>query len=168
MKLTRWMAMVGLVALVALTSACTVEIARNDDGSLSVESQMSEAALQSELEAALADDLIEDLSVDLHSGYILVTAERRRVSGDEIDDLAFRLDLGEQGGQLTATIYDAEVNGRPIDSARVAHWNGRIAQRLTRAAQRHPNSALEVVTVTEEGLTMRWTVETARSRGLET
>ncbi|MBN1247280.1 MAG: hypothetical protein JXC32_06450 [Anaerolineae bacterium] len=164
MKLSRWMAIVGLVALVALTSACTLEIARNDDGSLSVESQMGEVALESELEAALDGDLIEDLSVDLHTDYILVTAQRRRVTGNEVDDLSFRLDLGAAGGQLTATIYDAEVNGQPIDSARVAHWNGRIAQRLTRAAQRRPNSTLESVSITDEGLSMRWTVATARSR----
>jgi hypothetical protein len=164
MRIKRWIAALGLIAIVGLTSACTLEISRNENGSLSIESLMSEASLQSEMEAVLTDDQIRDVTVDLRTGYITVTAKRQRLEGPEIDNLSFRLDLGAVGGQLTATISDAEVNGYPLDAQRVANWNGRIAQRLTRAAQRRPNSTLESVSLTEEGLTMRWTLATPRSR----
>lgn len=165
MKIRQWMTMAGLVAVLGLTSACTIEISRNDDGSLSVESVMTEVSLQSEMEAALEDGQVEDVSVDLSTGHIYVTAERHRAQGGGFDELSFRVELGVSGGQLTATIYDAKLNGVPFNDSRLATWNGRIADRLTRAAQRHPNSALEAVSVTDDGLKMRWHVETHRSLG---
>jgi hypothetical protein len=164
MKSRRWITVVGIAILVILTSACTVEIARNTDGSLAVESTMTSASLQSEIQAALKNDSIQDVTVELQDGSIQVSAKRQRVQGSGMDDLSFRLDLGVVGGQLTATLYDVQLNGAPFTDERVATWNGRIASQLTRAAQRRPNRTLDAVTITDDGLTMRWTVETPRSR----
>ncbi len=75
-----------------------------------------------------------------------------------------RLDLGVSGGQLTATINDAEINRAPIADARVETWNVQIMNASTRAAQRHRHSTLETVSVTSNGVIMRWHVETRRSR----
>jgi hypothetical protein len=79
--------------------------------------------------------------------------------------MSFRLDLGASAGHLTAAISDARLNDIPIDPARVAVWNERIANRLARSGNRNPNSALQTVTVGGETVTMVWRVETARSRG---
>lgn len=164
MRSRRWITVVGIAILVVLTSACTVELARNADGSLAVESTMTSASLQSELQAALKDDLIQEVTVELRDGSIQVSAKRRRVQGSGVDNLSFLLDLGVAGGQLTVTLYDVRVNGAPFTDERVATWNGRIASRLTRAAQRRPNRTLDAVAIADDGVKMRWAVETPRSR----
>ena len=51
-----------LIAMVIAASACSVDIERNTDGSLKVESSMTEASLQAELEAAIADSPSETSS----------------------------------------------------------------------------------------------------------
>ena len=156
----------GLLIVMGLAvSACSVEIERNADGSLTVESSMTRDALQDELEAAIADPLVREFTADLHDGYILVTSERERVMSDETDTMTFRLDLGVSDGHLTATISDAQINDLPIEEERVAVWNERTATRLERSGQRNPNSTLQAVTVSEDSVTMVWRVETPRSRG---
>jgi hypothetical protein len=155
-----------LAALLGLLlTACQASIARNEDGSLRIETSMTEAAIQSEIEAALADPLIQSVTVDLQSGYALVSGTRKRLNSDQTDTLTFRLDLGVREGFLTAAISNAEVDGVPVEAERVALWNERIANRLERAGQRRPNSTLLSVTITSDSVTMVWRVETARSRG---
>ena len=156
----------GLLMVMGLVvSACSVEIERNADGSLTVESSMTGDALQDELEAAIADPLVREFTADLHNGYILVTSERERVMSDEVDTMTFRLDLGVSDGHLTAMISDALLNDLPIKEERVAVWNERIATKLGRSGQRNPNSTLQAVTVSEDAVTMIWRIETSRSRG---
>lgn len=166
MKTGRSIAMVGLLILVAISaSACSFDIARNDDGSLTVEGAIDEATLQSEIEWALNDPLIQNLTVDLQGGQIFVTAERQQVGGGQVNTLTFQLALGASDGHLTATITDAQLDGTPIDEARVAVWNERIASKLSRAGGRNPNSTLESVTLTSNEVVMTWHVETRHSRG---
>ena len=158
--------MLVLLGVLALTvSACSVDIERNSDGSLTVESSMTEESLQDVLEAAIADPLMRDFTADLHNGYVLVTSERERVMGDEIDTLTFRLDLGVSEGHLTATVSDAQLNDQPLEEERVEVWNERIATKLERSGRRNPNSTLQTVTISEDAVTMTWRIETAHSRG---
>ncbi len=119
MKATRWLAMVGLAMMPLLMSSCRVDIDRNTDGSLSVAGSMSAESLQDEITAAIRDPLVEDLNVELRDSYILVSGDRRRIAGDEIDALSFRLDLSVEDGRLAAVVSDAEINNRPIDEDRV-------------------------------------------------
>ena len=162
----RKLVMVGLLVVVGITvSGCSINIERNADGSLTVETSMPEDSLQDEIEAALADPLIRSLTADLRNGYIFVTSERERVMSDEVDTMTFRLDLGVDDEHLTAAISDAQLNGEPIEEERVAVWNQRIATRLERAGRRNPDNTLQTVTVSEDALTMVWCIETWRSRG---
>lgn len=165
MKFTHLLAAVGLGLVVLATSACTVDIDRNSDGSLSVAARMTAENLQEEIEQSLKDPLIEDLNVALHDNHIMVAGERRRATGNEVDEISFRLDLRADDGVLVAVISDATLNDYPIDGDRVALWNERIARNLTRSAQRRPNSSLTGVQITTGSVVMTWTVETARSRG---
>jgi len=158
--------LLGLLLLAAVAaSACTIHIERNADGSLRAETTMSAESVQREIDLALADPLIQELVADLHDGYIRVAAVRKRLSGDETDELTFSLALGAEDGHLSATISDAKVNGVPIDEERVAVWNERIARNLEKGGQRNPNSALQSVTVDEDAVTMVWRIETRQSRG---
>jgi len=156
----------GLLAIATVVlSGCSLNVDREADGSLRVEATVPEEDLETELEAAIADPLVRALAADLRDGAIFVTAERDRVAGEGTDTVTFRLDLGVSDGHLTATVSDLQIDGTAAHDERVAVWNERIATRLTRAGQRHPNSALQAVAVGDDALTMTWRIETWRSGG---
>jgi hypothetical protein len=159
----RWLAVIpGLMALSIVLSACSIDVARNDDGSLTVTSSMTEASLSAEMGHAL--DQLQNVSVDLQDGTMIFSADRPRPDGSQIDHVQFRVDLGSNNGQLTATISEFMVNGQPGSDERVAQWNERIAERLERQAERHPNRSLESATITDSDVTLVWHVETERSQ----
>jgi hypothetical protein len=91
-KLLSLILILGLLG--ALVSGCTANITRNADGSLMVETTMTGKSLQSEIQAAIADPLIQNLTVRLEPGYINASGERKRLNSDQTDTLTFRLDLG--------------------------------------------------------------------------
>ena len=152
-----------VVAMSLALTACDINIDRNDDGSLTIKSHMTEEALQAQIDLAIADPLIKDFTVEFYSDYAMVSAVRKRVVSDVTDDMSFRLDLGAEDGHLTAEISDAKVNDFPFDSNVVAVWNERLAIKLERDAKRNPNSSLEQVLMDPDGVTMVWRVETAQS-----
>jgi hypothetical protein len=154
-----------LVCLAFALSACGMQLERNPDGSIRLETNMTEQSLQSEISQAIADPLITNFSIDFREGYVSVSADRKRIDSDVIDTMTFRLDLGESDGHLTAVISDVTLDGFPIDEARVAVWNQTIATRLERAGKRNANSSLEEVLISNDAITMVWRIETAQSRG---
>src|SRR5512133_3032766 len=148
-----------LVALVFFIGACRANISRNSDGSLSIETTVSQQELQDAISASIADPLVKNLTVSLQSGYILVTGQRQRLNdASKTDSLNFRLDLGVSNGQLTATVSDATLDGVPVEQSRVDHWNQTIASRLVIIAKKRPNASLKSVNITPETLTMTWSV----------
>ena len=160
LKLFTLFLLVGMLS--TLVSGCAANITRNADGSLTIETSMTAESLQAEIQAAIADPLIERLTAQLEPGYINISGTRKRLNNDQTDTLTFRLDLGVGDGHLTATISNALVDGQAVEANRVALWNERIASRLESFGQRRPNSSLQAVTVTSEAITMTWHVETAR------
>jgi hypothetical protein len=164
-KTRKSLTLLGLLVAVLAMSACTIHIDRNDDGSLRAESLLPEETLQREIKLAISDPKVEELTVDLHDGYISVTGVRERDGSDETDKLTFRLTFGVADGHLTATISDAELNDIAIAQERVAKWNERIAENLEKGGKKSPDSSLQAVNVTEEEVTMVWRIETKRSKG---
>ncbi len=148
-----------LILLLVMTSACRANISRNENGSLTVETTVSQQELQDAINASIADPLIKELTVSLQSGYALVTGKRQRLNdASRTDSLSFRLDLGVRDGQLTATISDSLLDGIPIEPNRVDHWNQTIASRILILGKKSPNSSLQSVKVTSDAVTMTWTV----------
>ncbi len=162
-KLFYLLLFVFLSLSLALT-ACDVKIDRNEDGSLSIKSHMTEEALQTQIDLAIVDPLIKDFSVEFQNGYTMVSAVRKRAVSDVTDDMSFRLDLGVQDGHLTAEISAAEINDFPFDPKIVAAWNEGLAAKLEKDAKRNPDSSLQQVLVDFDGITMVWRIETAESR----
>ena len=144
---------------VMLLTACEARLARNQDGSFTLDTTISEADMQRAITASLSDPLIQELNVDLKSGYILVSGTRKRLNSDTNDTLTFRLDLGVNAGQLTTTISNALLDGLPVEEDRVALWNQRIANDLSRSARRNPNSKLRSVSITESEVALTWIIE---------
>jgi hypothetical protein len=144
-------------------AACSMDIERNDDGSLTVTSVMPEASVQEELATARNTE-DHTVTADLREGYFFVTVEGDFPRLGESGTLTFWATPSVADGHLAITISEAQLNGEAFDAGRVAQWNERLANRLERAAGRRPNRALQSVTVTDDSLTMVWRVETPRSR----
>ena len=142
-----------------LLGACQRNVTRNDDGSIDVETVITQPELQEAISAGVADPLVKELTVTLKSGYILVSGTRERLNdSSKTDTLSFRLDLSVRDGQLTSTISNAQFDGFTVEQNRIDHWNTTIANRITRIANRSPNSILKSVSVMPEAVTMTWNV----------
>lgn len=145
--------------IVLLTSACKTNVSRNGDGSLNVETSISQQELQDAISESIADPLIQEITVSLQSGYMLVTGERQRLNDtSKMDTLSFRLDLGVSNGQLTASVSKAQLDDHPIEQNRLDHWNQTISTRIANLAVRNPGSILQSVFITPGAVTMTWNV----------
>lgn len=148
-----------LTVLLVLLSACRANIARNGNGSLTVETTITQQELQEAISAAIADPLVKNITVSLQSGYILVSGERQRLNdATKSDVLTLRLDLSASNGQLAASISNAQLDGKPLEQNRVDNWNQTITNRIAKLGQKNPNSALQSITITPSLVTMTWNV----------
>ena len=147
------------IILMLTLSACKANVSRNNDGSLSVETSVTQAQLQEIISSSIADPLIKSLTVTLQQGYVSVIGERERLNdASKTDTMSFRLDLGVSNGELTASISDAQIDGVSIEQNRVDHWNQTIANRIANIGSRNENAQLQSVSITPEEVLMTWTV----------
>lgn len=147
------------VLTAVLLSACQYNVRRNGDGTASVETTISQQEVQDAVSAAIADPLVQNVTVSLQSGYVLVTGERQRLNDNsKTDALSFRLDLGVSDGHLTATLSDALLDGAALDQARVDEWSARISNRLAQIGQRSERASLQAVSISPEAVTMTWVI----------
>ena len=156
------LALAGMLAV--STSACSIDVDRNADGSLQVSTTISETSLASEIEAGIANPAIENVDVDLQDGFVDVSATRARPGGGGSDTMTFRVDLGVSDGRLDVVVSEVEVAGHPVDEAVVGNWNATLSNKLERAARRNPDATLQAVSITGDEVSFSWRVETARSR----
>ena len=148
-----------LILLALLVTACKADIARNDDGSLSVKTEITQEQLQEVITSSIADPLVKDVTVSLQSGYVLVSGERQRLNdASKTDSLTFRLDLSVSNGQPAAIISNAQIDGVAIEQNRVDNWNQTIANRLSSFGGRSENATLQAISITPELVTMTWNV----------
>lgn len=150
---------ISLLAVIMLLSlsACKANVSRNDDGSVTVETSVTQEQLQEVISSSIADPLIQDLSVSLQNGYVSVTGTRQRLNdASKTDTMSFRLDLGVSNGELTASISDAQIDGIAIEQNRVDNWNQTIANRIALIDGGNRNATLQSVSVTPEQVTMTW------------
>jgi hypothetical protein len=156
--------LVAIVVLALFAGACSIDVARNADGSLEVESVLTEESVRAEIAKGLDDAQINYLNVDMKNGYALVDLERERDSGFGTDTISFRVDLAVGDGHLVANVTEAVWNGVSIPQELVDVWNDEVAAQLEAEGKKDPNSTLVAVTLTEDDLTMAWHVETDQSK----
>ena len=147
------------ILLTLMVAACQMGATRNADGSLTVETKISQQELQDVISASIADPLVTNVTVSLQSGYALVTGQRKRLNDNsKTDSLTFRLDLSVSNGQPSATITGAQIDGVLIEQNRVDNWNQTMANRLANFGSRSKNATLQTISVTPEQVTMTWNV----------
>jgi hypothetical protein len=148
-----------LFLAVLLSTACTRNVARNDDGSLAVETSISQQELQEVITSSIADPLVKNVTVSLQTGYVLVSGERQRLNdSSKTDSLSFRLDLSASNGQLNAAVTDAKIDNISIEQNRVDNWNQTIANRLSNFGKKSGKATLQTVSITPASVTMTWNV----------
>lgn len=146
------------------TSACNVNFERNDDGTWTVTAHVTEAEMQDDLTAVIADPSIKNVQVDFKDGYILATAEKESLDGTTTHAVTFRVDVGIVEGNMSIVISNFQVDGVPVEEARVALWNQQLANRLEARRNRRGNdSTLTTVTITEDDMTLVWIAQGRRS-----
>jgi len=148
-----------LFLVILLVTACKADIARNNDGSLTVETTITQEQLQEVITASIADPLVTNVTVSLQSGYVLVSGERQRLNdASKADSLTFRLDLSVSNGKPVATISNAQIDGIALEQNRVDNWNQTIANRLSNFGGRSEKATLQAINITTESVTMTWNV----------
>ena len=146
-----------LFLVVLLVTACTRNIARNDDGSLAVETTITQQELQEVITTSIADPLVKNVTVSLQTGYVLVSGEHQRLNdANKTDSLTFRLDLSVINGQLAAKVSNAQIDGVSIEQNRVDNWNQTIANRLSNFGKKTGKATLQTINITPESVTMTW------------
>lgn len=158
MKTIKRLSVLSLVSILFL-SGCQRNISRNGDGTADVETTVTQQELQKAINEGIADPLIQELTVSLKSGYMLVSGTRQRLKDpNKSDTLSFRLDLGVSNNQLTATISKAQFDGFTVEQNRLNLWNSTIANKIAKLAQKSPNSTLKTVSVSPNAVIMVWNV----------
>ncbi|HCR70648.1 MAG TPA: hypothetical protein DIW23_04315 [Anaerolineae bacterium] len=151
--------LITLTLFALLLSACNANIQRNDDGSFTVETTIGQQELQDIISSSIADPLVQDITVSLQNGYVLVSGTRQRLNdSSKTDTMSFRLDLGVSNGNLTASISNAQIDNYAIDEARISNWNQTIANRLSNFGGRSENAILQSVSITASEVKMIWNV----------
>jgi len=146
-----------LAAIMLLLTACKANITRNQDGTLTLETTITQQELQEVITDSISDPLIKNIVVSLQPGYIIVSGERQRLNdAGKTDILTFRLDLRAGSGQLVASVSNAQIDGKPIEQNRVDNWNQTIANRLSKLGRKNPNSTLQSVSITTDAVTLTW------------
>jgi hypothetical protein len=149
-----------LIVMALLTGACKANISRNDDGSLTLETSITQQELQEVISSSITDPLVQEINVSLQTGYVSVTGTRQRLNdASKTDTLGFRLDLSVNNGQLIASVSDAQIDNTPIDQARVDNWNQTIANRLSNFGGGRANATLQSVSITPQIVTLTWNVQ---------
>jgi len=145
---------IGLLLLMSL-SACTFNVSRSGDGGLLINTGIPEAVIRQVIQVALNQDIqLKSLEVDLKPGYFDVKGVRDNQDGSGEYELTFSVVLGAAEGRPTVVISNAVGNGIAIEQSMVDQWNTRIADGIKDFADQTPNASLEMVTVTEEAITL--------------
>ncbi len=156
--------MVAVAAFALVAGACSIDVERNDDGSLEVETVLTEQSVANEISKGVDDPQVNFLTIDMKPGYALVDMERVRDSGFGLDAISFRLDLRVEDGHLAADVTEAVWNDIPIPQDLVDIWNEELAAQLEAEGKEDPDSTLVAVTLSEDALTMQWHIETDESK----
>ena len=159
------MILVAVAAFALVAGACSIDVERNEDGSLELETILTEESVKNEISKGIDDPQVNYLTVDMKTGHALVAMERVRDSGFGVDTISFRVDLRVEDGHLDADVTEAVWNEFPIPQELVDIWNEELAAGLEKEGKKDPDSTLVSVELTEDALAMQWHVETDQSKG---
>lgn len=156
--------MVAVAAFALLAGACSIEVERNDDGSLQIQTVLTEESLANELARGIDDPNVESMTVDMKDGYALVEMEAKSEWGDGTDTVSFKVEMFVVDGHLGVNVTEAVWNDIEIPQELTDLWNEELAKELEEGAKEDPDSTLVAVELAEDSLTMEFRHETDESK----
>ena len=158
------MMLIAVAAFALLAGACSIDVERNEDGSLQLTTVLTEESLANEIAKGIDDPNVESMTVDMKDGYALVEIQAKRESGFGTDNISFRVDLFVDNDHLGVNVTNAVWNDIPIPQELTDIWNEELAAQLEADAKEDPDSTLVAVELTENALTMEFRHETEESK----
>ena len=156
-KKTFLMAMVAALALVL--SACSVNIERNEDGSLQIDGEITAESLATEFQRDPENDSVE---VAIEDGVMLLDVEGVDENGEYVANL--RAELSVDDGVLVVDITEAFYNGWTVPEEIRDEFNKEIAKEIKKAVNQNPDATLLSLVADNGKIVTGWRVETKDSK----
>lgn len=153
---TKKMLMVGaLAALAVVASACSIDIERNADGSLKIDSVLTAESFAVELER---DPLNNDTEISISDGVMTMTIDGVEETGEDYV-ATLLVELGVANGRLVVDITEADYNGYEVPEWIVDAYNEAIERAIRVGAEDDPNTTLVSLTADNDQIVTEWRVE---------
>jgi hypothetical protein len=151
--------MAAMAALALLLSACSVNIERNQDGSLQVDGEITAESLAAEFERDPENNSV-DVRVD--DGVLWLDVEGVDENGDYVANL--RVELAVADGTLVVDITEAFYNGWTVPDEIRDEFNKEIAKEIKKAVNQNPDATLLSLVADDGKITTEWRVDTKDSK----
>lgn len=160
MRSTKVLMVAVLTALALLASACSIDVERNDDGSLRIDGEITAESLAAEFER---DPENNSVDVAVNNGVMLIDVAGVDENGDYVANLRVELSAGD--GTLVVDITEAFYNGWTVPDKIRDEFNKAIAKEIRKAVQENPDAALVSLVADDGKIVTQWRVETEDSKG---
>jgi len=149
-----------IAIMAAAVMACSLfNIARNNDGTFTIETTLPFHMIQTTLENAANFTNIVDMQLEPRDGYIFVSAASVEYQGITARNVSFHLELSVQNGKLAAKITNVAVSDNLFDESVFENFNQMIADQLAQASQDNQRAELLSVAVAQDGVKMVWKID---------
>jgi hypothetical protein len=152
--------MAGIAALALIAGACSVNVERNDDGSLQVKGEITAQALATEFERDPENDSVK-LSID--GGVMLLDVEGVDDEGEYVANL--RIELSAVDGVLVVDITEAFYNGWTVPDEMREKFNDELSKEIKEAVEENPDATLVSLVADNNKIVTEWRIETEDSKG---
>jgi ABC-type glycerol-3-phosphate transport system substrate-binding protein len=160
MRSTKVLMVAVLTALALLASACSIDVERNDDGSLRIDGEITAESLAAEFER---DPENNSVDVAIKDGVMLIDVAGVDENGEYVANLRVELSAGD--GTLVVDITEAFYNGWTVPDKIRDEFNKAIAKEIRKAVQENPDAALVSLVADDGKIVTEWRVETEDSKG---
>ena len=159
MRSKKTILMSSLAALALLLSACSVNIERNDDGSLQIDGVITAESLATEFERDPQNDSVE---VSIDDGVMLVDIDGVDENGQFVANL--RVELSVVDGGLVVDITEAFYNGWTVPDEIRDEFNKEIAREIKKAVNQNKDATLLSLIADDGRIVTEFHVETKDSK----
>ena len=159
MRSKKTILMSSLAALALLLSACSVNIERNDDGSLQIDGVITAESLATEFERDPQNDSVE---VSIDDGVMLVDIDGVDENGQFVANL--RVELSVVDGELVVDITEAFYNGWTVPDEIRDEFNKEIAREIKKAVNQNKDATLLSLIADDGRIVTEFHVETKDSK----
>lgn len=149
----------GITALALLASACSINVERNDDGSLRVDAEMTAQALATEFEREPENDSVK---VSIDDGVMLLDVEGVDEDGEYVANV--RAELSVVDGVLAVDVTEAFYNGWTVPDDMRAEFNAELAEDIRKAVEENPDATLISLVANDDKIVTVWRIEAEDSK----